>query len=136
MRILIADDDLTLSRLLERRLLDRGYEVLVTQDSVQAWQSIQHQSPDLVILDIKMPGGSGLAVLRRLKQNLNSGGVPVIVITAAEDKTTLEQAMALRPDALLRKPLRLADLESDIARLLAGRVIAKETETSASKARR
>ena len=136
MRILIADDDLTLSRLLEHRLHERGYEVLVTQDSVQTWQAIQRQSPDLVVLDINMPGGSGLAVLRRLKQNLNSGAVPVIVITAAEDQNTLQQALTLRPDALLRKPLQLADLEFEIARLLAGRVIAKGAAPSASKARR
>jgi len=135
-RILVADDDLTLSHLIERRLRERGYQVLVTQDAVQTWQAIQRESPDLILLDIKMPGGSGLAVLRRLKQNLHTRTVPVIVITAAEDPSTLQQAVALHPDALLRKPLHVPDLEFEIARLLAGREFARTVEASAPKSRR
>ncbi len=134
MRILIADDDLTLARLLENRLRDRGYEVLLTEDAIQTWQAIQRQSPDLVILDIKMPGGSGLAVLRRLKNNLNNRGVPIVVITAVEDSNTLKQVEALQPDALLRKPLQMADLEFEIARLLAGRLLVKPGRNPALKA--
>ncbi len=122
MRILIADDDLTLACLLEHRLRQRGHEVFTTQDAIQTWQAIQRQSPDLVLLDIKMPGGSGLAVLRRLKQNLRSRNVPVVVVTAAEDQNTLQQVLALRPEALLRKPFQIDDLEFEIARLLAVRV--------------
>lgn len=136
MRILVADDDLTLSRLIEQRLQERGYQVIITQDAVQTWQAIQRDSPDLVVLDIKMPGGSGLAVLRRLRQNLNNRGVPIIVITAAEDQATLQHALALHPDALLRKPLHTSDLEFEVARLLAGREFAKAGEAPASKGRR
>ncbi|HVN07349.1 MAG TPA: response regulator [Patescibacteria group bacterium] len=136
MRILVADDDLTLARLIEHRLRERGYEVLVTQDAIQTWQCIQRESPDLVVLDIKMPGGSGLAVLRRLKQNLNNRGVPIIVITAAEDPAILQQAADLHPEALLRKPVLAAKLEFEIARLLAGRGFVKADEAPQSKARR
>jgi len=136
MRILVADDDLTLSRLLEHRLRERGYDVLVTQDVVLTWQAIQRQSPHLVILDIKMPGGSGLAVLRRMKQNLNTVAVPVIVITAAEDPGTLQQIMGLHPDALLRKPLQLPDVDYEVSRLLAAREFAKASEGPDPKGRR
>jgi len=136
MRILVADDDLTLARLIEHRLRGRGYEVLVTQDAIQTWHSIQRESPDLVVLDIKMPGGSGLAVLRRLKQNLHNQGVPVVVITAADDPNTLQQAADLHPDALLRKPIQAADLEFEIARLLAGREFVRAGETQNTRARR
>jgi CheY-like chemotaxis protein len=136
MRILVADDDLTLSRLIEHRLRERGYEVVITQDAVQTWQAIQRESLDLVVLDIKMPGGSGLAVLRRLKQNLNNQRVPIIVITAAENPATLQQVVALRPDAMLGKPLQAADLEFEIARLLAAREIARTAQVPASKGRR
>ena len=136
MRILVADDDLTLAHLLEHRLRERGYEVLVTQDVVLTWQVIQRQSPHLVILDIKMPGGSGLAILRRMKQNLNTVAVPVIVITAAEDPGTLQQIVGLHPDALLRKPLQLADLEFEVSRLLAARDFTKTGEVPEPKGRR
>jgi len=136
MRILVADDDLTLSHLIAQRLRERGYQVLVTQDAVQTWHHIQRESPDLVVLDIKMPGGSGLAVLRRLKQNLNNRHVPVIVITAAEDQATLQQAAALQPELLLRKPLQAADLEFEIARLLAKREFTKAGETPLARIKR
>lgn len=136
MRILVADEDLTLSHLLEQRLRERGYEVVVTRDAVQTWQAIQRQAPDLVVLDIAGRGGSGLAVLRRLKHSTSVRGMPIIVITAAEDSGTLQQILGLHPDALLRKPLQLADLEFEVSRLLAAREFAKAGEAPPSKAGR
>ena len=133
MRILIADDDLALSHLLERRLREQGYEVMVARDAIQAWQLAQREKPDLVVLDIHMPGGSGLAVLRRLKNNLNTRSVSVIVVTAAEDQSILQQVLALRPDALLRKPLRLADLDFEISRLLVAREPARSVASRPPK---
>lgn len=133
MRILIADDDLALSHLLERRLREQGYEVMVARDAIQAWQLAQREKPDLVVLDIHMPGGSGLAVLRRLKNNLNTRSVSVIVVTAAEDQSILQQVLALRPDALLRKPLRLADLDFEISRLLVARELARSVASRPPK---
>lgn len=117
MRILIADDDRTLTYLLEHRLHKRGYEVLVTNDAGQTWEAVRRHSPDLVILDIKMAPGSGLAVLCKLK-HLNFRSMPVIVVTAAENPSLLQQILALGSDALLRKPLQFADLVSEISRLL------------------
>ena len=83
-----------------------------------------------------MPGGSGLAVLRRLKYNLNTVALPIIVTTAAEDSATLQQIRALHPDALLRKPFQVADLEFEISRLLAAREFAKTGEVTDPKGRR
>ena len=119
MRILVADDDVVLTRLLEQRLHDRGFEVQIAHDALQAWQTVRREPPDLILLDIKMPGGTGLAVLRRLKNNQAVRGVPVIVITAAEEQSLLQQILALQPGALLRKPVKLADLDFEISRLLA-----------------
>jgi len=136
MRILVADDDLTFVHMIDRRLRDRGYEVLVTQDAIQTWQCIQRESPDLVVLDIKMPGGSGLTVLRRMRQTLHNRRVPIILITAAEDPAILQQAADLHPDSLLRKPLKTADLEFEIARLLAGREFNKAGEMHQARDRR
>ena len=125
-RILIADDDPIVSRLLKNTLTARGYEIMVTEDAILTWQAIQRGWPDLVILDIKMPGGSGLAVLRRLKNNLRTHGLPVIVITAADEPSVLQQALALHPEALFRKPLRPDELETEIMKLIGKRAPAPD----------
>jgi CheY-like chemotaxis protein len=118
-RILVADDDVVLTRLLDDRLRARGYDVRIAHDALQAWQIVRREQPDLILLDIKMPGGTGLAVLRRLKNNQAIRNVPVIVITATEEQSLLQQIQALKPSALLRKPVKLIDLDLEISRLLA-----------------
>jgi len=132
-RILVADDDVVLTRLLEQRLHDRGFEVQIAHDALQAWQTLRREPPDLILLDIKMPGGTGLAVLRRLKNNQAVRGVPVIVITAAEEQSLLQQILALQPGALLRKPVKLADLDCEISRLLAQRELAGSAPQTSPK---
>jgi len=132
-RILVADDDVVLTRLLDERLRDRGFDVRIAYDALQAWQMARREPPDLILLDIKMPGGSGLAVLRRLKSNLAVRHVPVIVITAAEEQSLLQQILALKPDALLSKPVKLADLDFEISRLLACRELSTSAPPISSK---
>ena len=133
MRILVADDDVVLTRLLEQRLRDRGFEVRIAFDALQAWQMARREPPDLILLDIKMPGGTGLAVLRRLKSNQTVRNVPVIVITAAEEQSLLQQILALAPETVLRKPVRFADLDFEISRVLARREIAASGPPTFSK---
>jgi CheY-like chemotaxis protein len=125
LRILVADDDLVFSHLLEQRLLERDYQVLVAHDALQAWQFARRDVPDLVLLDIKMPGGTGLAVLQRLKSNLRVKGIPVIVITSLDDPSILEQIQAQNPEALLHKPIQFEELMLEINRALAARELAK-----------
>jgi len=132
-RILVADDDVVLTRLLEQRLRVRGFEVQIAHDALQAWQAVRREPPDLILLDIKMPGGTGLAVLRRMKNNQAVRGVPVIVITAAEEQSLLQQIVALQPDAMLRKPVKLTDLEFEISRLLALREFAGSASRNSPK---
>lgn len=124
MRILVADDDVVLTRLLDERLRDRGFEVQIAHDALQAWQMVRREPPDLMLLDIKMPAGTGLAVLRRMKNNQATRGVPVVVITAAEEQALLQQILALQPGAILRKPIKITDLDFEISRLLVQREIA------------
>jgi CheY-like chemotaxis protein len=131
--ILVADDDVVLTRLLEQRLRDRGYDVRIAHDALQAWQMVRRESPDLILLDINMPGGTGLAVLRRLKNNQSIRRVPVIVITAAEEQPLLQQILALKPDALLRKPVKLTEIDSEISRLLAQRELTSSGPQTPSK---
>jgi CheY-like chemotaxis protein len=133
MRILVADDDVVLTHLLDRRLRERGFEVQIAHDALQAWQMVRREPPDLMLLDIKMPAGTGLAVLRRMKNNQAVRGVPVIVITAVEEQALLQQILALQPDAILRKPIKITDLDFEISRLLVQRELAVAAQRTAPK---
>ena len=133
MRILVADDDAVLTHLLESRLRSLGYEVQVTRDALQAWQSLRHGHPDLLLLDINMPGGTGLAVLRRLKSNHLTRGIPVIVMTAAQEETTLAPIRAQHPDGLMFKPIRFEELALEVSRLLVVQELAKAERPVAPK---
>lgn len=125
MRILVADDDAVLTHLLKHRLTALGHEVQVARDALQAWHSVQRNPPDLVLLDINMPGGTGVVVLQRLRNNLRVSGVPVIVITATEEESTLQQIREQHPEALLRKPIQFEELALVINRLLVDRELGK-----------
>ena len=133
MRILVDDDDPVFSRLLEERLTGLAFKVQVTRDTLQAWHILRRDPPDLVLLDMQMPGGSGLAVLRRIKSNLQTRGVPVIVITAAQDESTLQQIHVARPEGLLRKPIVFEELALEINRLLAARALSRPERRLAQK---
>jgi CheY-like chemotaxis protein len=123
-RIVIADDDLEFTRLLEHHLQACGHAVQVVADAIQAWRCAYDTPPHLVVLDIKMPAGTGLAVLRRLKSSEKTRHVPVVVVTAAEESGLLQSLMNLHPDAILRKPVQAADLDLEIVRLTATRGLA------------
>ena len=133
MRILVADDDVVLTRLLEQSLRVRGFEVQIAYDAVQAWQMVRREPPDLILLDIKMPAGTGLAVLRRMKNYPASRSVPVIVITAAEEQPLLQEILALQPAAMLRKPIKIPDLDFEISRLLVQRELASAARPASPK---
>lgn len=87
-----------------------GFEPLAAADAMQAVMHARHSSPDVILLDINMPGGSGLMVLRRLKSLTATRRIPVIVITGAEGTDLPEKVRALGAHAFLRKPLEMVDL--------------------------
>jgi len=97
-RILVADDDEGISRLLTRILQRAGYTVVTAVDGAQAVSQAQQESPDLVLLDILMPGGGGLLALARLKMSAKTDRIPVIVLTGAASAE--EEARALATGAI------------------------------------
>jgi DNA-binding response OmpR family regulator len=104
-KILLADDDRVLTQLLASRLKARGLEVVVAHDSMQAVMSAMRSPPDAIVLDIQMPGGTGLEALRRLKASTKTSAVPVLVLSANGNAETLSQVQALGAHAFLLKPI-------------------------------
>ena len=118
MKVLIADDDRVFNRLLREHLNRAGFETLAVYDATQTWTQIVATPPELLILDVKMPGGTGLEVLKKMKRLPRTAHIPVVVITAVDDPILLGMVRECGPDALLAKPLAMTLLDDQIARLL------------------
>lgn len=105
--IMTVDDDRELLKLLERLLEMEGYRVTGISDSRAAVTLIKETKPDLVILDITMPGLSGYQVVAKVRQYSD---VPIIMLTARNEVTSLKQALAAGADDYVTKPFRSSEL--------------------------
>ena len=105
MKVLLADDDRVLTNLLSSRLRARGVEIVVAHDSMQALMSAMRSPVDAIVLDIQMPGGTGIEALRKLKASTKTSSIPVLVLSANGDADTLAQVKALGADGFLLKPI-------------------------------
>jgi len=108
-KILIADDSRLYVHLISGWIQDRGFEVVVASDAIQAFVMGTQHRPDAVILDISMPGGSGIDVLKKLKLSTNTKYIPVLVVTgnAGNEMRTLVKRLGAAD--LLEKPLDCAE---------------------------
>ncbi len=118
MTILIADDDHIHVHLLTSRLKAKGLKVSAAFDAVQAWIAAMRTSPDAIILDIQMPGGTGLAVLKQLKSSTRTNQIPVVVLSGSIDSQTADKVKELGADECLPKPVDLDQLYSTLSKLL------------------
>ena len=116
-RILVIDDDREFQRSLIKIFLKAGYQVNVASDSVQALAVLDRRHYDLVVLDLKMPGKSGLEVLREIK--IKTRDSKVIVVTAFGDSTSYREAMAIGACDYLNKPVKRKEILEASRRALA-----------------
>ena len=105
--IMVVDDEQAILRLLKRTLEPEGYGVIVADNGRTALELMEEHRPDLVILDIMMPGLDGLQVLDLMRQRSN---VPIIMLTARGEVTTVRDALVLGADDYVRKPFRTQEL--------------------------
>jgi CheY-like chemotaxis protein len=116
--ILIADDDRVSVQALATCLKGRGFQILFAADAMQAVMYAMRTPLTAVFLDIKMPGGTGLEVLKKLKAYMKTSNVPVIVITGVDDPDLPRKARELGADEFLPKPLDLSKVNEILNRLL------------------
>lgn len=109
MKVIIIDDEQSILETLEMILLEKGHQVLTAQDGPSGLAIIQREQPDVVILDIRLPGMSGFDVLRKIKEGNKE--IYVIVITAYHDMETTIQAMKLGAYEYVHKPIDADELE-------------------------
>jgi DNA-binding response OmpR family regulator len=117
--ILVVDDEPPLRELVRVGLGD-AYEFVEAADIEAAWEEAHSQRPDLVVLDIMLPGGSGLDLLRRFRDDELLADVPVIVLSAWQTGEDEEAARAAGADAFMAKPFAVDELARIVDALLQG----------------
>lgn len=105
--VLVIDDEAAMGRSIERALLGlKGITVTVALDGPAGLKMARRHCPGLILLDIRMPGMSGLDVLRHLKDDSQTSSIPVVILTAVDDSGTIRAALLAQADDYLTKPVR------------------------------
>jgi len=117
-RILVVDDEIYIVHILEFSLTMEGYQVLTAADGEEAMRLIEQERPDLVVLDIMMPKMDGYEVCRRLRQDEQLKGIPVILLSAKGRAVDREVGLQAGADDYITKPFSPRKLLEKIRDLL------------------
>ncbi len=109
-KILIADDSRFQRQLLASFFSPSEFEPVFAVDALQAWMAALRSAPQLILLDINMPGGTGIEVLKRLRMSTKTQHIPVIVVSSEEDPATESMARSLGAVGFLHKPVEQEQL--------------------------
>ena len=114
-RILVIDDEPQIRRSLQVNLEGKGYAVAAAADAGQALQAIANRAPDVIVLDLLMPGMDGIALTRRIREHST---VPIIVLSAIGDERKKVEALELGADDYVTKPFSTEELLARIRSVL------------------
>jgi len=109
-KILLADDSVTAQNMGRKILSDAGYEVITVNNGSAALKKIAEHKPDLIVLDVYMPGYTGLEVCQRLKENRETARIPVLLTVGKLEPFRPEEARKVRADAYIVKPFEASEL--------------------------
>jgi signal transduction histidine kinase/DNA-binding NarL/FixJ family response regulator len=109
-RVLVVDDNLMTAELVCRLFMNEGMEAKLASDGAQAIEMVEVYAPDLVLLDVMMPGMSGYEVLDRIRSNPGTRDIPAIFITAKDEPSDLELGLGLGADDYIPKPFNHREL--------------------------
>jgi two-component system, OmpR family, alkaline phosphatase synthesis response regulator PhoP len=108
--VVIADDESSMRLLVHATIESDEYRVVEASDGTEAWALIQKLRPSLVLLDVQMPGQSGLEVLKLIKDDPTLASTRVILLTAKAQETDIESGLIAGADFYLTKPFSPLDL--------------------------
>ena len=111
-KILVVDDDANICELLRLYLTKEGYQVTVANDGEEGLEKFNAVKPDMVLLDVMMPGEDGFAVCRRIRSLTE---VPILFLSARTDEAAVLEGLGIGADDFLSKPFRVAELRARVA---------------------
>ena len=116
-KVLVVEDDGIIAKAMNIRLRNMGYDVAVANDAVYAMDRAVKYQPDVAILDINLPGGSGLMVAERMMNTAETAAIPIIFVTASKRAEFRHKALELGIGEFLEKPLQSSELIDAIERV-------------------
>ena len=119
-KILVVDDDARNLRLAVAALEQAGHEVLSAEGGAEGIEAALAHAPDLVLMDVQMPGMDGVSALRRLRAEPRTTALKVIALTALAMKGDAERLLAAGFDGYLAKPIRYMEFLREVERLIGG----------------
>jgi CheY-like chemotaxis protein len=115
--VLLADDSVTAQNMGRRILMDAGYEVVTVNNGSAALKKIHESRPDLIVLDVYMPGYGGLEVCQRLKESADTARIPVLLSVGKMEPFKAEEARRVRADGHIVKPFEASELLAALTKL-------------------
>jgi len=115
-KILVVDDEWELRNLLAEFLTGEGYDVIQASNGEEALELAEKEEPQVILLDVKMPGIDGIEVCRRLKEEDKTRFIPIIMVTALEDRDV--DAFVEGADDFVTKPFSLVELSFRVKSML------------------
>ena len=116
-KILLADDSVTAQNMGRKILADAGYEVITVNNGSAALKKIGEQRPDVIVLDVYMPGYSGLEVCQRVKEVGETSRIPILLTVGKLEPFKPEEAKRVRADGFIVKPFEASELLSALSKL-------------------
>lgn len=116
-KILLADDSVTAQNMGRKILVDAGYEVVTVNNGSAALKRVNDLKPDIIVLDVYMPGYSGLEVCQRLKEASETTHIPVLLTVGKLEPFKVDEARRVRADGHIIKPFEASELLSALARM-------------------
>lgn len=116
--IYFVEDDHNIRDLVAYTLSSTGFEAVGCEDAAAFWQAMREQTPQLVLLDVMLPGTDGISILKRLKGSLATSHIPVIMVTARDAEYNKVEALDLGADDYVSKPFGMMELVSRVRAVL------------------
>lgn len=117
-KILAVDDESDVILILKTALMSEGYDVETASNGPDGLAIARDQIPDLILLDVMMPGMTGFEVLRELKADDATATIPVIMLTGVSDKKSIQEALTSGTDFYIVKPFEFTDLLAKVEEAL------------------
>ena len=127
-KVLVVDDELEILEILETSLIAEGYEVIQASSGEEALELAEKENPQIIIMDVKMPGIGGIEACSRLKAQEKIGSIPIIMVTAHEDRDF--EAFVEGADDFVTKPFSIDDISLRVESMLRVRHLTAEHERS------
>jgi len=117
-KVLVVDDEPYMIEMIRPRLVNSGYDVISAVTGEDCLAKAEKERPDLILLDILLPGMSGIEVLKRLKSNKQTRNIPVIMVTALAGKDTETKGLESGATYFISKPFDSQELLSDVQKAM------------------